>query len=92
MSFLLLLLYYYLGWTANMNGRYKVASGGRQAVPFNDDYASKGHEYFDVYSPELATHYGEVFWTDQGNNAIPQEIIERFNGKFHFYIPPLIFD
>ncbi|VDI62037.1 Hypothetical predicted protein [Mytilus galloprovincialis] len=65
----------------NMNGRYLVASGGNQAVPFNDDYMSKGHEYFDVYSPEIATHYGEVFWTDQGNNLIPQEIIDRFAGK-----------
>ena len=64
-----------------MNGRYLVASGGHQAVPFNDDYASKGHEYFDVYSPEIATHYGEVFWTDQGNNPIPQAIISRFAGK-----------
>ena len=72
------------GFAANMNGRYKVASGEKQGVAFNDDYASKGHEYFDVYSPELATHYGEVFWTDQGNNAIPKEIIARFNGKYPF--------
>ena len=68
---------------ANMNGRYLVASGGNQGVPFNDDYKSKGHEYFDVYSPEIATHYGEVFWTDQGNNPIPQEIINRFKGIMH---------
>ncbi|XP_076071269.1 uncharacterized protein LOC143042717 [Mytilus galloprovincialis] len=65
----------------NMNGRYLVASGGNQGVHFNDDYKSKGHEYFDVYSPEIATHYGEVFWTDLGNNPIPKEIIDRFAGK-----------
>lgn len=69
------------GLAENLNGRYFVASGGNQGVNFNDDYASKGHEYFDVYSPEIATHYGEVFWTDQGNNPIPKEIIDRFNGK-----------
>lgn len=63
-----------------MNGRYLVASGGNQGVHFNDDYKSKGHEYFDVYSPEIATHYGEVFWTDLGNNPIPKEIIDRFAG------------
>ena len=34
----------------NMNGRYVVASGKDQGVPFNDDYASKGHEYFDVWA------------------------------------------
>ena len=69
------------GLAGNMNGRYLVASGGNQGVAFNDDYASKGHEYFDVYSPEIATHYGEVFWTDQGNNPLPKEIIQRFDGE-----------
>eukprot|EP00939_MAST-03C_sp_MAST-3C-sp1_P001438 g1438.t1 len=64
-----------------MNGNYVVASGDKIGVKFNVDYASKGHEFFDVYSPELATHYGEVFWTDQGNNPIPQDIIDRFKGK-----------
>jgi hypothetical protein len=44
----------------NMNGRYSVTSGVRHDVAFNDDYASRGHEFFDVWSPEIATHYGEV--------------------------------
>lgn len=66
---------------ANMNGDYVVASGGKFAVPFNSDYASKGNEYFDVWAPEMATHYGEVFWADQGNQPIPKEIIDRFAGK-----------
>lgn len=69
------------GNAENMNGRYMVASGDRFDVPFNDDYASKGHEYFDVWAPEMATHYGEVFWTNQGNQPLPQEIVERFKGK-----------
>ena len=68
-----------------MNGKYIVASGGNQHVNFNDDYQSKGHEYFDVYSPEIATHYGEVFWTDQGNNSLPKEIVERFKGEYILY-------
>ena len=42
----------------NMNGDYLVASGVRQNVSYNTDYASKGMEYFDVYSQEVATHYG----------------------------------
>lgn len=29
-------------------------------MAWNDDYASKGYEYFDVWAPEIATHYGEV--------------------------------
>jgi hypothetical protein len=44
----------------NMNGRYSVTSGIRHDVDFNDDYAARGHEFFDVWSPEIATHYGEV--------------------------------
>ena len=70
-----------MSYGENMNGDYIVASGDKIGVHFNTDYKSKGHEYFDVYSPELATHYGEVFWTDQGNNPIPQDIIDRFKGK-----------
>ena len=65
----------------NMNGKYVVASGDKVHVPFNDDYASKGHEYFDVWAPEIATHYGDAFWTSQGNTPLPQHIVERFKGK-----------
>ena len=54
---------------------------GRPDAPFNTDYSSKGHEYFDVWAPEMATHYGEVFWTDQGNIPLPPHIVERFKGK-----------
>ena len=31
--------------------------------------------------PPQATHYGQVFWTDQGNNAIPADIVKRFANK-----------
>lgn len=66
----------------NMNGLYQVNSGGGVTnTKFNSDYASKGHEYFDVYAPEIATHYGEVFWTNQGNLPLPAEIVARFKGK-----------
>ena len=34
----------------------------------------------DVWAPEIATHYGEVFWTDQGTTPIPPEIVKRFEG------------
>ena len=37
--------------------------------------------YFDVWAPEMATHYGQVFWTDQGSNPIPADIIKRFANK-----------
>jgi len=66
---------------ANMNGRYSVASVDQVGVPFNDDYASKGHEYFDVWAPEIATTYGANFWTDQHDQPLPQHIVERFRGK-----------
>eukprot|EP00325_Prymnesiales_sp_UTEX-LB-985_P010507 CAMPEP_0174696172 /NCGR_PEP_ID=MMETSP1094-20130205/2390_1 /TAXON_ID=156173 /ORGANISM="Chrysochromulina brevifilum, Strain UTEX LB 985" /LENGTH=884 /DNA_ID=CAMNT_0015892883 /DNA_START=17 /DNA_END=2671 /DNA_ORIENTATION=+ len=65
----------------NMNGKYSVASVDKQDVPFNDDYASKGHEYFDVWAPEIATTYGENFWTNQGNTPLPDHIVKRFAGK-----------
>ena len=64
-----------------MNGRYTVASGSHQGVPYNDDYASKGYEYFDVYTPELATQYSQVFWRDMNNHPLPAAILKRFINK-----------
>merc|ERR1719450_46407 len=67
--------------SGNMNGKYWVATGADVKVPFNDDYKSKGHEYFDVWAPEIATHYAENFWTDQGNQPLPDAVVKRFAGK-----------
>ena len=68
--------------SGNMNGRYLVSTGGKGPIhSFNDDYASKGYEYFDVWAPEIATHYGEVFWTDQHNQPLPPDIVKKFDGK-----------
>ena len=58
-----------------------MSSGGNIQVPWNDDYKAKGYEYFDVWAPEMATHYGEVFWTDQGVTSLPDDIVKRFDGK-----------
>eukprot|EP01084_Bolivina_argentea_P258905 436665_1 len=65
----------------NMNGEYLVASGATQNVNFNTDYASKANEYFDIWAPEIATHYGDVFWTSQGTIPLPNNIVKRFAGK-----------
>ena len=62
-------------------GKYAASSGGDIDTPYNTDYASKGYEYFDVWAPEIATHYGEVFWTDQGLTPIPADVVKRFDGK-----------
>ncbi len=62
-------------WMANIV--WRVA----KCVKFNDDYSSKGHDFFDVWAPEIATHYGEVFWTDQGNQPLPADIVKRFEGE-----------
>ena len=43
--------------SGNMNGLYKVASGAKQDVEFNTDYASKGHKYFDVHVRAIAVCY-----------------------------------
>ena len=55
----------FLPWLAaansgNMNGKYSVASGDRQDVKFNDGCSSRGHDFFDVWAPEIATRYGGV--------------------------------
>ena len=33
------------------------------------------------WAPEIATHYGEVFWTSQMNHPLPPDIVAQFKGK-----------
>ena len=71
----------YPGADGNMNGAYNVASGANQKTGFNTDYANHGYEYFDIWSPEIATVYGQNMWHNLGNNPLPPNIVERFKGK-----------
>ena len=71
----------YPGAPGNMNGAYRVASGAQQDVPFATDFSAKGYEYFDIWSPEITTLYGQNMWHDLGNNPVPAEIVKRFKGK-----------
>ena len=69
---------------ANMNGEYLTSKStnldpARQT--FNTDYASKGHEYFDVYSPVINSTYGMVYWTQMDDVLLPDHIIKRFANK-----------
>ena len=69
---------------ANMNGEYLTSTStnldpARQT--FNTDYASKGHEYFDVYSPVINSTYGMVYWTQMDDVLLPDHIIKRFANK-----------
>ena len=37
-------------------------------------------EYFEIYSVNLTTRYGDVFWKPHDID-LPPEIVERFRGK-----------
>ena len=68
-----------IAFAANMNGDYLITRtsviGAAGAV---GDYAARGHEYFDVYSPPITSQYGETFWTKMDDVPLPKEIVERF--------------
>lgn len=72
------------GSAQNMNGLYTI-SNPNPAAPkqFSGDFTTyiEGNEYFDVYSPEISTVYGQVYWTMMDAVPLPKEIIERFDGK-----------
>ena len=65
--------------SAQMNGdapgglyhRSAPEKGLGQMLPVPHAVAHPG-SFVDAYSPALSTHYGEVFWTDQGNNPLPK--------------------
>ena len=72
----------------NMNGLYEIANPPEDEAnlsfeSFNTDFASKGlgFEFFDIYSPEIATKYGEVFWRGFPELALPEHIIRRFSSN-----------
>ncbi len=71
-----------VGGVENMNGEYMVMHGEemRSMPPFSEQRGG-ANEYFDVYSPEIKTLYGQVFWTMMEGTALPAEIVARFRNK-----------
>ena len=70
--------------SVNMNGLYKISSTSTNPAssqPFNTDYASKGHEFFDVDSPIITSTYAQVYWTLMDKVPLPQHIVDRFAGN-----------
>ena len=65
----------------NMNGAYQVMHG--TALKTMKPYAEQDpkNEYFDVYSPQIKTLYGQVFWTMMEGTPLPPAIVERFKNK-----------
>ena len=66
----------------NMNGEYKVMHGDEMISmpPYSEQLGGKT-EYFDVYSPEIQTLYGQVFWTMMEGTPLPPEIVSRFRNR-----------
>lgn len=79
------------GRNCNMNGLYEIANKPKAAgngvannattTTYNTDYGSKGHEYFDLYSQEIASKYGQVTWTNLPEMDLPAHIVERFKNS-----------
>ena len=69
----------------NMNGQYVVTrTPGARPGTFNtrwDSYPNGGVEYFDSYMGPITSLYGQVWWKDLPEVALPQDIIDRFDGK-----------
>lgn len=66
----------------NMNGEYFISKtpGAPGDFPTNFKDFPGGVEYFDVYHGPIKSYYSEVWWTNTAND-IPQEIVDRFDGK-----------
>ena len=67
---------------SNMNGEYRAMVGTSMITM--KPYAEQGYakaEWFDVYSPEIKTLYGQVFWTMMEGTPLPPRIVRRFKNK-----------
>eukprot|EP01049_Picozoa_sp_SAG25_P019798 SAG25_NODE_6431_length_560_cov_0.880694_1_plen_139_part_10 len=60
---------------------YKIANppDGRSAYIANN--VSHRGEFIEVYSPNISTHYSEVFWTMMPAVPLPADFVARFKGK-----------
>jgi len=65
-------------YASNMNGNYLVTRTDEVISDYNTDFSSKGHEYFDIYTPPIITQYGQVYWTMQDPVPLPEDIVARF--------------
>ena len=68
----------------NMNGEYLLAptpkgSATQWSTNFKD-YPG-GVESFEFYTGSISSTYGEVFWTGLPEVPLPEDIVQRFEGK-----------
>eukprot|EP01060_Flectonema_neradi_P036402 TRINITY_DN698_c1_g2_i1.p1 TRINITY_DN698_c1_g2~~TRINITY_DN698_c1_g2_i1.p1 ORF type:complete len:718 (+),score=175.93 TRINITY_DN698_c1_g2_i1:80-2155(+) len=64
---------------ANMNGEYIIGNPNKLSKnKYSTEYTD---EYFTVYSPPIRTRYSQVFWTMMDPVPLPDEIVNRFDGK-----------
>jgi hypothetical protein len=63
-----------LASATNLNGIYQIGN----SQTFETDFAKKGSEYFDVYTQNITSRYGEVYWTQMPDVTLPPEIVARF--------------
>jgi hypothetical protein len=64
----------------NLNGLYTIQNEKRKGA-FSTDYAKKGYDYFDVYTPEITSTYAQNFWHDMGSNPLPAHIVAKFKDR-----------
>jgi len=57
-----------------MNGSYKIANAHPNGK-FSSDFSKDGAKYFDVYSPNITSRYGEVVWRALEAVPIPSDIV-----------------
>jgi hypothetical protein len=67
----------------NMNGEYVVQHGTTQKPmkAYSEQGLYPKSEFFDVYSPQIKTLYGQVYWTMMEGTPLPPDIVSRFNKK-----------
>ena len=65
-----------------LNHSYEIQYISLTKGKWNSDYSKFGEvEYMDVYSPEISTKYGEVFWTMMDPVPLDKDIVNKFSGN-----------
>ena len=64
-----------------MNDGLYTISNANPASSARYDTRYSGKEFFEVYSPLIRTAYGEVYWRMMDEVPLPQDIVDRFDGR-----------
>ena len=62
-------------------GMYRIANPPPGRSPYVAQNVSHRGRYIEVYSPNITTRYGDVFWTMMDSVPLPADFVKQYDGQ-----------